>query len=163
MGGVSFFGDSVQVLTLLWVSVICSECFFRQFVALSGHFAPLMWVPETRCQPMLIPVNNFSQTVCHHKKGTCSFWVVFRDKHFCPYNYFSNVDSWFSKRKKLPDSSSYGWSVIFWAFFWASFHSVSHFLNNFSDSYLLTSLGSSNDRWNLSRFFVDNSQVVLSN
>ena len=44
------------------------------------------------------PLNNFSQTVCHHKNVTCSFWVVLTDKH--PYNYFfKHLQSVFKKKE----------------------------------------------------------------
>ena len=45
----------------------------------------------------------------------------------------------------------------------ASFFSVSQFLNNFPDLFPFNSLVFSNDRWNLTGIFVDNSQVVLNN
>ena len=48
--------------------------------------------------------------------GTCSTWVVFTDKHFHPYGQFLNVNSPFSKQKKKIESSSHGWSFLFWTF-----------------------------------------------
>ena len=45
----------------------------------------------------------------------------------------------------------------------ASFYSVSQLLNYFPDLPLFTSLLFSNDRWNLTAPFLDNSQVVLNN
>ena len=44
-----------------------------------------------------------------------------------------------------------------------SFHSVSQFLNNSPVLPLFNSLVFSNDRWNLTAPFVDNSQVLLNN
>ena len=45
----------------------------------------------------------------------------------------------------------------------ASFYLVSLFLNNFPDQLLFTSSLFSNDRWNFTALFVDNSHVVLNN
>ena len=54
--------------------------------------------------------------MCHYKRGTCSTWVVFTDKHFHPCSQFLNVNSPFLKWKKMIDSSSHGWSFLFWTF-----------------------------------------------
>ena len=78
---VIFFWDLAQVWPLIFFWVIC-----RQPVGSSRHFILLQWFSQTRCLAMSITVNNFSQAVCHHKKRTCSVWVVFTDKHFHTYN-----------------------------------------------------------------------------
>ena len=44
-----------------------------------------------------------------------------------------------------------------------SFYSVSQFLNSFQDLPLSASLAFSNDSWNLTALFVDNSRVLLNN
>ena len=60
----------------------------------------------------VIFLENFSQTVCHHKKGIYFTWVVFTDKHFYPHNHSLDVYNRLLKRKKMIDSSSYGWSFF---------------------------------------------------
>ena len=61
----------------------------------------------------------FSQTFCHHKRGTCSTWVVFSDNHFHRYSQVLNVNRPFLNWKKMIDSSSHGWFFLFWTIhFW---------------------------------------------
>ena len=54
------------------------------------------------------PREQFPQTICHHKRGTCSTWVVFIDKHYHSYSWFLKVNSPFQSEKKLINSSSHG-------------------------------------------------------
>ena len=67
MGGVFFLGDLVQILTLFCFSIICSEYFFRQPVALSGDFVPLKWFSQTRSLAFLILLNKFPNSLSAQK------------------------------------------------------------------------------------------------
>ena len=62
------------------------------------------------------PVNDFPTQSVTLKRRTCSTWVVFTDKHFHRYSQFSNVNSPLLKWKEMIDSSSRGWSFLFWTF-----------------------------------------------
>ena len=95
------FGDLVKVLTLFCLSVLLST------VTSPGNLSPYLgtlfllsdFLKHAACN--VNPRENFSQTVCHHKIGTCSTRVVFIDKHYHPYSWFLKVNSPFWKWKKL--------------------------------------------------------------
>ena len=123
MGGVSFFRDLVQVLTLFCFSVIVQCIFSRQAVALSGDSVPPDWFSQARCLVMLIPVKNFpgqSVTIKGELVQLELFWHTSSSIHLTS---FLNVYSRFLKQRKLIcNSLTVGNSLCVWSFFLWSFH-----------------------------------------
>ena len=111
MGGVSVLGTCCKFYHHFVFQSIVQSNFSRQPIAVlhfSGFFRHAVW----RCYSR----EKFSQTICHHKKGTCSTSFVLIYELFHPFNLFLNEYSRFLKQNKLIDSSPYICSFLLWSF-----------------------------------------------
>ena len=123
----------------IWYKVTCSACYIVSPLFLLHWFCQVVtkytFTSETYVILLLFKFlpSNAAKKVTFEKCGTQSIIGLF----------------WQHKRR----CSTWG----------PTFYSVSHFLNSFPDFPLFTSLLISNDRWNLTAPFLDNSHVVLNN
>ena len=104
----------MNVLTLFCFSVVCSELFSPDNLSV---YLGILFLLSDFLRHAVWDVNHreyFSQTLCHHKMGTCSNWVVFTDQQIHPYSLSLKVKCPFMKGKKLIDSSFHSWFFFFW-------------------------------------------------
>ena len=117
MGGVTFFGDLVQVIILFCFSVFVSEYFLPTICRFIRELCPTYVIFSNTLSGDDNFLELISQTVCHHNRGPCFTWNIFTNTLFYPFNWFLEAYSRFLRWRKLIDSSSCDWFFFLWLFF----------------------------------------------